>query len=299
MELLQLEYFRTVAETGKISTAAQKLYISPPSLSATIKRLEKELGCTLFTRTGNAIKLNAQGEVFLRYVQQALSCLEIGKAQLSRFSEPKQNHLNIAATTSNLWVGLLSAFSLDHPQITISTTSLKLTQLNDSTLPSKYSFLLTEASDFSRCGADDAIYETRVLIERDLPVLVVPRNHPLARLSSADLSKLRAETFLLSVADTSANRMALELLEKAGIPGTKSPECSYMLRRQMLLENRGIAFSTEYTGRSEDQSFAYIPIGSPVMPQKHLACWDKEKKLREEEQIFLNFARDYFCLNAV
>lgn len=68
MELLQLKYFKTVAEIGKISDAAQALFISAPALSTSVSRLEKELGVKLFDRTNNRVILNRQGEIFLRYV---------------------------------------------------------------------------------------------------------------------------------------------------------------------------------------------------------------------------------------
>ena len=44
MELQQLKYFKTVATIGKISDAAEALFISAPALSTSISRLEKELG---------------------------------------------------------------------------------------------------------------------------------------------------------------------------------------------------------------------------------------------------------------
>ena len=52
MELLQLKYFRVIAETENISKAAEQLYIAQPSLSMTLKRLEDELGIPLFDRNG-------------------------------------------------------------------------------------------------------------------------------------------------------------------------------------------------------------------------------------------------------
>ena len=61
MELQQLKYFKTVAEVGKISEAAQAMFVSAPALSASISRLEKELGMPLFERTNNSIKLNSKG----------------------------------------------------------------------------------------------------------------------------------------------------------------------------------------------------------------------------------------------
>ena len=70
MELQQLKYFKTVASLGKISDAAEVLFISAPALSTSIARLEKELGMKLFDRASNRITLNAQGQIFLKYVNQ-------------------------------------------------------------------------------------------------------------------------------------------------------------------------------------------------------------------------------------
>ena len=66
MELQQLKYFKAVAEVGKISDAAESLFISAPALSTSISRLEKELGVQLFDRTNNKISLNIQGQIFLK-----------------------------------------------------------------------------------------------------------------------------------------------------------------------------------------------------------------------------------------
>ena len=79
MELLQLKYFKTVAELEKISAAAEALYISAPALSTSIARLEKELGTKLFDRTNNRIRLNRQGHIFLRYVNQIFNNLDCAR----------------------------------------------------------------------------------------------------------------------------------------------------------------------------------------------------------------------------
>jgi len=63
MELQQLKYFKAVADAGKISDAAKALFISPPALSATISRLERELGVKLFDRSNNRIAINQHGQL--------------------------------------------------------------------------------------------------------------------------------------------------------------------------------------------------------------------------------------------
>lgn len=78
MDLNQLHYFVTVAETENITKAAQKLYITQPALSRAIGRLEGELGVKLFDRKTNALILNDNGQNFLRHVSQGLDAINTG-----------------------------------------------------------------------------------------------------------------------------------------------------------------------------------------------------------------------------
>lgn len=82
MKLTQLQYFKTVAEMGKISLAAKKLYVSAPALSIAIANLEKELGVKLFDRGNNRIVLNEQGKAYLRHVNQILGDLSQAKEEI-------------------------------------------------------------------------------------------------------------------------------------------------------------------------------------------------------------------------
>ena len=92
MKLTQLQYFKAVAETGKISLAAKKLYVSAPALSIAIANLENELGVKLFARTNNRIELNEQGKVYLGYVNQILSDLNVANQKMQ---DSKQDNTEI------------------------------------------------------------------------------------------------------------------------------------------------------------------------------------------------------------
>lgn len=72
MTLQQLKYIITVAETGTISEAAKKLFISQPSLTNAIKELEKEMNITIFDRTNKGILVSKDGEIFLGYARQVI-----------------------------------------------------------------------------------------------------------------------------------------------------------------------------------------------------------------------------------
>ena len=67
MTLQQLKYMITVADTGTITEAANKLYISQPSLTNAIHELEKEMNIVIFNRTNKGISLSKEGEIFLGY----------------------------------------------------------------------------------------------------------------------------------------------------------------------------------------------------------------------------------------
>ena len=72
MTLQQLKYVTTVAQTGTISDAARKLFISQPSLTKAVRELEKEMGITIFERTNRGIVISKEGETFLGYARQVL-----------------------------------------------------------------------------------------------------------------------------------------------------------------------------------------------------------------------------------
>lgn len=72
MTLQQLKYVATVAEAGSFSSAANSLFLSQPSLTKSIKELEKEMGITIFNRTNKGISVSKEGEIFLGYARQVL-----------------------------------------------------------------------------------------------------------------------------------------------------------------------------------------------------------------------------------
>ncbi len=82
MELLQLQYFAESAETENFSKTAAKYLVPPSTVSASIKKLETELGCDLFDRGANTVHLNANGRAFFKMVHAALALLEEGKNEL-------------------------------------------------------------------------------------------------------------------------------------------------------------------------------------------------------------------------
>ncbi|MDO4344447.1 MAG: LysR family transcriptional regulator [Eubacteriales bacterium] len=118
MDITQLQYFRTIAETGSLTKAAKRLHISQPAMSAMLKKFEEELQVELFDRSPNRIHLNPVGEIALVHVNTILRNIEQMKADL--LSAAEQNlTLSIAFCDPGVRWYCVPRFSLAHPEIQV------------------------------------------------------------------------------------------------------------------------------------------------------------------------------------
>ena len=115
MELLHLQYFRTVAEELNFTHAAKRLFISQPALSMTIKKLERELDTELFNRNGRTITLTNQGQILLQSVEKIENELELVK---ERLSNPEQDVTISLASSHGRFIQMLLADFLINPSST-------------------------------------------------------------------------------------------------------------------------------------------------------------------------------------
>lgn len=96
MELKQLEIFTAAAENKSFSEAARQLYLSQPSVSTHVARLEDELGKRLFVRTGKELKLTEDGR---RLLDSARTMLALRDRTLESFHPNKQTVLRVGGST--------------------------------------------------------------------------------------------------------------------------------------------------------------------------------------------------------
>lgn len=125
MTLQQLKYAITVAQTGTITEAAEKLYISQPSLTNAIHELEKEMNIEIFTRTNKGIIVSKDGEDFLGYARQVLEQAEVledkykgGSGGKKKFCISTQ-HYSFAV---NAFVDLIKKYGQDEYDFSIRET---------------------------------------------------------------------------------------------------------------------------------------------------------------------------------
>lgn len=81
MTLQQIHYVITISETGSLNKAAEILYVSQPSLTGALQDLEKELGITIFHRSGRGVTLTNDGTEFMTYARQLYHQYEVLRAK--------------------------------------------------------------------------------------------------------------------------------------------------------------------------------------------------------------------------
>ena len=125
MTLQQLKYAITVAETGTITEAANKLYISQPSLTNAIHELEKEMNIIIFNRTNKGISISKEGEDFLGYARQVLEQAAILEDKYKGVNGGKKKfcvstqHYSFAV---NAFVDLIKKFGQDEYDFSLRET---------------------------------------------------------------------------------------------------------------------------------------------------------------------------------
>ena len=130
MELSQLRYFVAVAETGNISRAAKKIFLTQPALSRQIKALEHEIGQCLFERQAHSIRLTPAGEALLR---EARELFQHADQMLERVRSAGQDVRLRVGYVPSLASGLLSAamegFAQKHPKARIELFDLSTKEM--------------------------------------------------------------------------------------------------------------------------------------------------------------------------
>ncbi len=175
MNLRDLKYFIALAETRHFGQAAARSFVSQPTLSGQVKKLEDELGVMLFERTKKAVALTPVGAVLLPHARRAVEEAE-ALAQLARAGrDPLAGPLRLGAipTLSPYLMPLvLAPLKRKHPKLQLVLTE----ELTERLLERLHHHELDAA--LIATPVKDAEFSTRALFDEPF-WLAIPRKHPL------------------------------------------------------------------------------------------------------------------------
>ena len=125
MTLQKLRYIIEIVNSGSIKTAADRLFISQPSLSAAIQDLEKELGIKVFQRTNKGIVLSAEGAEFLGYARQVVEQADLLERRYTN-RKPTKQHFSVStqhyAFVVSAFVSLIQQYGADEYEMLFRDT---------------------------------------------------------------------------------------------------------------------------------------------------------------------------------
>ena len=217
MTLTQLNYLITIAETKSLNKAAEQLYVSQPSLTNAIKELEKELGITLFYRSGRGVTLTNDGTEFLLYAKQIYgqheSVLEKygkGGSYKKKFGVSTQ-HYSFAVKA---FVDMAKEFDMSKYEFALRETKTMEVISDVNTMKSEIGILYL--SDFNRKAIEKLLksydLEFHHLVDCQAYVYIW-KDHPLAKEASISFAQLNGYPCLsFEQGDNSSFYFAEEIL---------------------------------------------------------------------------------------
>ena len=142
--------FYAVAKHKHMTKASEELHISQPAISQSIKKLEDQLGGTLFLRSNKGMGLTEEGKMFYKYVKGALELINNAENEFTSFKDLSKGEIKIGCSTTLTKLVLMNAlkdFHLDYPNININITNdLTSNLINDLKL-GKLDFIIFNESN--------------------------------------------------------------------------------------------------------------------------------------------------------
>ena len=225
MTLNQLHYVITIAECGSMNKASEILYVAQPSLTSSIQELERELGITIFHRSGKGVTLTNDGTEFLSYAKEIYSQYEVvmdkynGSSAIKKKFGVSTQHYSFAVKA---FVGLMKSFDMKEYEFAIRETMTKDVINDVATQKSELGILYL--SDFNRAAI------TKILSTNGLEFIklidcnafvYLHKSHPLANNKTINFDQLAPYPCLsFEQGDTTSFYFAEEILSTYNYPRT-------------------------------------------------------------------------------
>ena len=277
--LKYMDYAYAVYEEKSFTKAAEKLYISQPSLSLTIKKLEDELGFLIFDRSGKETTLTPLGEKYIQPIKEIKKIEYDFTSEIDNTIKLKKGKLSIGSTTfitSYILPDIIKNFTEKYPGITVSIGVEQSTVLHEKLEEGFYDIII-----------DNSIYKEDYLSHIPLfsenIIIGVPSSFPINKkitdfsldsdtlcssddysdLPRLDISQLKGEKFILLKHGNNMRKITDELFKKKKLNITPVQEFDLLMTSINYSEHGfGVCFLTDtalkYGKKCENLNF-YLP----------------------------------------
>jgi DNA-binding transcriptional LysR family regulator len=293
MDLRQLSYFVAVAEEAQFTRAADRVSVAQPAISAQIRRLERELGETLFHRDRRAVTLTAAGETLLPHARAALAAAERGRDAIASLRGMLHGRLRIgvAGPVDSRLAATLGAFHRAHPAIEIA-----LANLSNEPLLAAIAEGEVDAGVVG-LGAQPLPPEVRARVVAVEPlVLATSRDHPLGARRTITLAGLREQPMITLTPGSGLRTLLEAACDDAGFAPRITAETGD-LGSLVELVAAGLGVAVLPRSAADGRDVAVVPITRPRLQRRTALAWNRAG-VSPAGRAFLALADEHFAAAA-
>lgn len=310
MNLRNIEYFLSIAETGSFSKSARILHISQPALSQAIIKLEEEMNAKLFIRHHNTTQVTRAGELFLEDAQEILLLSEQIKRKMLDIEKGEEGEIRIGLSQYNgqiYFANTILELKTQYPKIKMTIIEDYSWSLEQKLSEGKIDVaFITEPYNREELLREHLFYE-EILLAAPLnhSITVIPPTKP-EDIGSVDLSRLKDEYFVLMKPDFPLRIFTDNLCKEAGFSPKIVIESSNVDTIQSFVTGgMGLGFLTATHQKSTPKRWksAYYHLSNVNAQREHAIAYSKTLYLTFATKSFISIAkkvcREQFYSNAV
>lgn len=285
MELQQLRYFLAVAESGHVTRSAEKLHISQPSLSQSIKRLEAELGVPLFVSRGRNIVLSEYGKFLQEKLTPLLQRLDALPEQMHEMADSQHTTIRLHVTAASLMVSeAIIEYRHRHEHI-------------------NFQFLLGEDEGLFDLSVEstlnpppDSDKRSDIFTCNENIYLAVPRASHYAKEKEQSLSHFSDADFISLISNRQFRQTCDKFCAQAGFrPHIAFESDSPDTVRNMIAANMGVGFWPAFSwGQLQRENAVLVNLTEPLCRRNIVIRLQKNRVHNRLVEDFFTFLCDFF-----
>lgn len=286
-ETRQLIAFTTLAKTGSFTRTAETLYLTQSAISHSVKALETDLNCKLFTRIGKKIQLTLAGEQLFVEAEQILGAMSKARNQIENTTEWGKGRLRVGASTTlcqYILPNVLREFNQSFPQCKII--------IEPGNTPEQTENLKNHTTDIAltlepTTQAKD--YSFKPLFTDELTFLLSPQ-HSWATRGKVNRKTMRDQQYLLYSKSSHTFKIISKYFKEQNfdLENTMEPG-SVEAIKELVKIGMGVGIAAPWIAQKEieEGSLIVLPIGRKKLERQWGFTYLKNKRLSLAEETFL------------
>lgn len=297
MDIRQIETFVEVVRLESFSKAAEKLFITQPTVSNHITALEKEVGSELIDRSGRLFRITPTGQILYEHAEKIIDQINNAKYEIDAYDQGLQGKISILSSSiprEYILPDLIKSFLEEHPKISFS--------LQGSDSKEAIKRILTYENDFAIVGKmNDNPKLDFVKLVKDSSVLIVP-NDKFENLENGDTVKFEDilnENFILREYGSASLETIINAIyqsskdaRKLRIVGTCDDNEAI---KSLVSKGVGLSFMNRIAVERDikENRFKYLNIKGVDFSRDFYFLYHREKPLSPLGKRFKDFVLDY------